>query len=265
MARVATFHHDDDLASGCSTCGQMSPRIWLLLPPIIPTKPRQSVRCTRHGILQRVRAGDCSRPLAGTLPAMIALPQSLFVVVAGPSGSGKSTLIHRFLRDHPHFIRCLSTTTRAPRGSERDGIDYLFVTPEEFARRTDAGAFLEHATVFGKHSYGTSRSFVDSNLAAGRSVIKDVDVQGAAQIRATMPAAVQLFVVPPSQAELEKRLRGRGTESEEQVTSRLEEAARELARWREFDFVIINDDLERAAADLAAIVRAATTRVPRTV
>ncbi len=192
---------------------------------------------------------------------MFTLPHAHFLVIAGPSGVGKSTLINRFLRDHPEFVRCLSVTTRAPRGSEREGLDYYFVDQVEFDRRIAGKAFLEHAKVFGRNWYGTPRSFVEANLSAGRSVVKDVDVQGADQIRRTMPEAVQVFVVPPSHQALEERLRGRGTETEDQVARRLGEAEAELKRWREFDFLVVNDQLERAAADLSAIVRAVRCRI----
>jgi guanylate kinase len=159
------------------------------------------------------------------------------------------------------MLRCLSCTTRAPRGQERDGVDYFFLAPEEFARRAGSGEFLEHATVFGKHSYGTPRAFVEQQLAAGRSVIKDVDVQGAAQIRRTFPAAVQVFVAPSSRAEIERRLRGRGTDSDEVIARRLAEADAELARWRDYDYLVVNDDLGRAVDDLAAVLRAAALRI----
>jgi len=188
--------------------------------------------------------------------------QALFLVLSGPSGSGKSTVIHRFLSRNPGVVRCLSVTTRAPRGAEQDGVDYFFTTPEEFRHRIDAGAFLEHATVFGRHSYGTTRAFVEEHLAAGRGVIKDVDVQGALQIRLSFPQAVQIFIVPPTHAEIERRLRGRGTEDEDTIRRRLDEAEAELARWSEYDYLIFNDDLEQAVRDLEAVVKAEQLKAP---
>lgn len=189
-------------------------------------------------------------------------PQSLFLVLSGPSGAGKSTVIQRFLRANPDFIRCLSVTTRAPRGDERDGIDYFFISADEFSRRSGASQFLEHAVVFGRHHYGTPRTFVEENLRAGRSVIKDVDVQGALRIRQTFPAAVQVFIVPPSQAEIERRLRSRATDDTDTIRRRLEEADAELAQWDQYDYLIINDDLDRAVADLSAVVRAEQLKAP---
>ncbi len=188
---------------------------------------------------------------------------ALFVVLSGPSGAGKSTLMERFVREQGDFVRCLSVTTRPPRGEERDGVDYLFVSPAEFESRIEEGELLEHAQVFGKHSYGTPRDFVELQLAAGQSVIKDVDVQGAFTIRGTFPAAIHVFVVPPSRAEIERRLRCRGTESADEIKRRLAEADRELRVWDRYDYLIINDEIARAVAELVAIVRAERLRVHR--
>jgi len=184
----------------------------------------------------------------------------LFLVLSGPSGAGKSTLIQHFLAGHPQFVRCLSVTTRAPRGQECEGVDYFFTDAEAFRRRAAAGEFLEHAEVFGRF-YGTPRSFVTDHLAAGRGVIKDMDVQGAATLRQTFPEAVQVFTAPADRAEIERRLRSRGTDSDDVIACRLAEADAELAQWRRYDYLVINDDLERAVADLAAIVRAELTAV----
>ncbi len=188
-------------------------------------------------------------------------PSARFLVLSGPSGAGKTTLIKAFRARYPAFVRCLSLTTRPPRGSEQHGVDYLFTTHEAFQTKVEQGELLEHATVFGEHRYGTPRSFVELNLEAGRSVVKDIDVQGADQVRSTFPAALRVFVAPPSRAVLEERLRGRGTESEEAVARRLAEAERELSRWREFRYLVVNEDLERAVDDLWAIVRAAQLRI----
>lgn len=188
-------------------------------------------------------------------------PPARFLVISGPSGAGKSTLMGRLLLARGDLVRCLSVTTRPPRGQERDGVDYHFSTPESFAAQVAAGAFLEHATVFGRHSYGTLRAVVAGHLTAGRSVIKDVDVQGAAQIRATFPEAVQVFVAPTSRSEIERRLRSRATDSEEVIALRLTEADAELARWREYDYLVINDGLDRAVADLSAILDAERLRI----
>lgn len=184
-----------------------------------------------------------------------------FLVISGPSGAGKSTVIARACALEPSLVRCLSCTTRAPRGSERDGVDYWFVSDAEFQRQVEAGGFLEHAVVFGRARYGTPRAPVEQALASGRSVIKDVDVQGAAQIRASFPAAVLVFLAPPDPATLRARLLGRGTDDAEAVARRLAEAERELARWREYDYLIINREVEQAARDVLAILRAEALRI----
>lgn len=189
-------------------------------------------------------------------------PPARLLVVSGPSGAGKSTVIQHACAQEPQLVRCLSCTTRAPRGAERDGVDYWFLSQAEFDRRAAAGGFLEHAVVFGKSSYGTPRAFVEEQLAAGRSVIKDVDVQGAAQIRSSFPQALHLFLIPPEQAEVERRLRGRGTDTAEVVARRLTEAEREVACWRDYDYLLVNAVVERAAADLLAVLRASALRIP---
>ncbi len=188
---------------------------------------------------------------------------ALFIVLSGPSGAGKSTLMRRFLERNPGVDRCLSVTTRAPRGAERDGVDYHFVDDAEFTRRRDNDEFLEWAQVFGRHGYATPRAGVVASLGAGRSVIKDVDVQGGAQIRRTFPAAVQVFVVPSSRAEIERRLRTRATDTEAQIARRLAEADAELAQWRTYDHLILSDELEAATLDLETIVRAERLRISR--
>ncbi len=189
--------------------------------------------------------------------------QALFLVVSGPSGAGKSTLIRRFVEYHPEFTTSISVTTRPPRPGESDGVDYWFVSDEEFSRKVRDGEFLEHAQVFAKHFYGTPRAFVTDRFAQGRSVIKDIDVQGARQIRRSFPAAVLVFVVPTRYQDIEGRLRGRGTDSEGSIQRRLVEAELELAQWRSYDYLVVNDEVERAAADLAAIIRAERLRVSR--
>ncbi len=187
--------------------------------------------------------------------------QTLFLVISGPSGAGKSTLIRHFLDQHPEFVRCISVTTRSPREGERDGVDYFFTPPDAFQARIHAGEFLEYAQVYGQH-YGTPRAFIAEHFAAGRSVIKDVDIQGAIQIRRSFPPAVQVFIVPSSRHEIERRLRARATDSPEAIKRRLGDAELELAQWSEYDYLVYNDELAQAAADLAAIVRAEQIKAP---
>lgn len=184
------------------------------------------------------------------------MPAPFLLLISGPSGAGKSTLLRRFLERNQGFAMSISATTRAPRAGERDGIDYHFLDHHEFERRVAAGEFLEHARVFGRHWYGTPRAFVEDCFRQGLCVIKDIDVQGAAQLRGNMDRLVQVFVVPPDRAAIEERLRARNSENEDSVTRRLRACDAELSRWREYDYLVVNDDLDRACADVEAVVRA---------
>jgi guanylate kinase len=175
-------------------------------------------------------------------------------VITGPSGVGKGTLISALRERVPGLELSVSATTRPPRPGEVDGRDYHFLDPEEFERRVREGAFLEHAAYSGHH-YGTLRSEVESGLAGGTSVVLEIEVQGARQVREAMPEAVQVFVAPPDPADLRSRLRGRGTDSEDAIEARLRTAEQELEAREEFPHVVVNDEIERAAADLEAIVR----------
>jgi guanylate kinase len=174
-------------------------------------------------------------------------------VIAAPSGAGKTSLVHALMERVPTLRFSISYTTRPQRPSEVHGRDYFFVPRDEFERMVEAGEFLEHALVFDNY-YGTSRRQVEDALAAGQNLILEIDWQGARQVRAGMPAAVGVFILPPSRAELERRLRGRGTDSEEVIQRRLRDAASDMTHWQEFDFVVVNDDFERALAELQAIV-----------
>jgi guanylate kinase len=179
------------------------------------------------------------------------------IVVSAPSGTGKTTLCARLLREIPELMLSISTTTRAPRGAERDGVEYFFVTPEEFKAKVDADRFAEWAEVHGNF-YGTSKDFVERAFAQGKSLLLDIDVQGADALKASYPAeTVRIFLTPPSMEELERRLRARGTDSEESITKRLLGAAAEMAHQDHFDHVIVNDDLERAYFELTGIVLSA--------
>lgn len=177
-------------------------------------------------------------------------------VITGPSGVGKGTLIRGLLERVPELGLSVSATTRPPRPGERDGIDYHFLSGEEFERRVAAGEFVEHATYSGRR-YGTLRSELESRVARGEPVVLEIEVQGARQVRQAMPEALQVFIAPPSQDALRARLVGRGTDSAEQVQQRLSTAERELQAQPEFARVIVNDRLEDATGELVGIVRAA--------
>ena len=176
-------------------------------------------------------------------------------VITGPSGVGKGTLISRLLQRVPDLELSISATTRTPREGEVDGRDYHFLSPEEFDRRIRDEDFLEFATYSGNR-YGTLRSEVERRLSAGRSVVLEIEVQGARQVRAAMRESVQVFIAPPDPAVLRQRLLGRGTDSAEAIDFRLEVAEQELAAQDEFRHLVVNDDLDRAAAELEGIVRA---------
>ncbi len=175
-------------------------------------------------------------------------------VITGPSGVGKGTLI-RLLRERlPELALSVSATTRGPRPGEEDGVDYHFLTPEQFTADVAAGKFVEHAEYSGRH-YGTLRRELDRHLAAGHPVVLEIEVQGARQVRETMPEAVRIFIKPPSDAALHDRLVGRGTDSAEDIAKRLEVATSELAAAPEFRHVVVNDTLDRALGELVQIVQ----------
>jgi guanylate kinase len=176
-------------------------------------------------------------------------------VITGPSGVGKGTLIKELLPRVPNLTLSVSATTREPREGEVDGREYHFLSPAEFERRMDADDFLEFATYSGNR-YGTLRSEVERCVAAGHSVVLEIEVQGAQQVRAAMPESVQIFIAPPDPSHLRRRLEGRGTDSPDAIDSRLETAELELAVQGDFDHRVVNDDLNRAAAELEEIVRA---------
>jgi len=177
-------------------------------------------------------------------------------VVTGPSGVGKGTLVRGLLEQVPELELSVSATTRKPRAGERDGVDYHFLTPDEFKRRVAEGDFLEHAT-YSDNRYGTLRSEVERRRGQGRPVVLEIEVQGARQVRETATDAVLVFVAPPSREALRARLIGRGTDTPQQVDARMFTAEQELEAQAEFPHVIVNDQLERATQELVAIVRGA--------
>jgi guanylate kinase len=182
------------------------------------------------------------------------------IVLAGPSGVGKGSVVKRLRsRDPEGLAVSVSVTTREPRPGEVDGVDYFFVSDAAFDRLIEDGALLEWAEIVG-HRSGTPAAFVEETRAAGRDVILEIDVKGATQIRSQVPEAVEIFLVPPSFEELERRLRGRGTEDEPRIARRLDTARWELQQEGWFDARVVNDDLDRAADEVAAIIEAFRTR-----
>jgi guanylate kinase len=181
------------------------------------------------------------------------------VVITGPSGVGKGTLIRTLRARLPELQLSVSATTRAPRPGERDGVDYHFLSDADFQRRVEAGDFVEHATYAGRR-YGTLRSELERRTAGGRPVLLEIEVEGARQVRETMPEAVQVFVAPPSLEALRARLVGRGTDDPATVAARLEVAREELSARDEFAHVVVNDRLEDAVDELERIVRESLAR-----
>ncbi len=194
------------------------------------------------------------------------LPQSkrrgIPIVVSAASGTGKTSLCLKLFEMLSNVTRSVSYTTRTPRGSERDGIDYHFVSDQEFDRLVQAGEFLEWAEVFGKR-YGTGWSATVQKLDEGLDVLLDIDVQGGAQIKTRLPDALLIFLLPPTMEELARRLENRATDTPDQISRRLREARREIAQCGLYDYLVVNDDFEKAASDLRAIVTAARLQAAR--
>ncbi len=183
-------------------------------------------------------------------------------IISAPSGSGKSTLVHRLLKTVPNLEFSISYTTRPPRPSETPGVDYIFITRKDFEDRLARGEFLEYAEVFGNY-YGTNRETFESATRQGKDLVLDIDVQGARQLKVAIPRAISIFVLPPSRDVLEQRLRSRSQDSEEVIQRRLRGAAEEVQNYTQYDFVLINRDIEEASARLATIVKAERLRKAR--
>jgi guanylate kinase len=184
---------------------------------------------------------------------------SIVFIVSAPSGSGKSTLVHRLLEIDSSLVFSVSYTTRAPRGKEVNGQEYHFISRAEFEGSIAAGEFLEYAEVFGNY-YGTHQSMLDRAKREGKDLVLDIDVQGAGQLKVKVPDAVSIFILAPSRADLEKRLRDRSEDSEAVIERRLWEAAREIRNCGAYDYVLVNQDLEKSVDTLASIVKAERAR-----
>ena len=186
---------------------------------------------------------------------------SVFIISA-PSGSGKSTLVHRLLQSDPNLAFSISYTTRPPRGAEKNGVDYNFLSREQFEEHLARDEFLESAEVYGNY-YGTHRSSIDDAIREHKDLVLDIDVQGARQLKVAIPGAISIFVLPPSREVLEQRLRARSQDSEEVIQRRLKAAAEEVRNYIQYDYVLINREIEKSAGRLATIVQAERMRKVR--
>jgi guanylate kinase len=186
----------------------------------------------------------------------------LVMIVSGPSGSGKSTLVEKIL-ELPGTMLSVSCTTRAPRKTESDGKWYNFVSESEFQQMVETGQFLEYAQVFGKNWYGTPKKWLDAATQQGLDLVLEIDVQGALQVRRRLPGSVAIFVLPPSRQDLEKRIRARGQDADDEISRRLDRAREEMLSYSSYDFAVINDNLERAGREIQAIAMGSRCRVTR--
>jgi guanylate kinase len=189
--------------------------------------------------------------------------KGLLLVISGPAGVGKGTINLSLISRNSDIRMSVSATTRAPRPGEIDGVHYFFKSEEEFRKMIETGAFLEYMRVFNTHYYGTPKSFVEQELAEGRSVILEIDVQGAMRVKAAYPDAVLIFIAPPSMSELKSRLIHRGTESSEAIERRFETAYQEMELVDRYDYVVVNDILDQAIARTEDILVAERCRVTR--
>lgn len=186
--------------------------------------------------------------------------RGILIVLSGFSGAGKGTLVKKILETGDEYALSISMTTRSPREGEKDGVHYFFVSKDEFEEKIQENGLIEYAQYCGNY-YGTPRAYVEEQLSAGRNVILEIEIQGALQIKKLFPQSLLLFVTPPSAKELEKRLKGRGTETEEQIANRLARASEESEGMNAYDYIVVNDHLETCVEEIRQIVWAAR-RVP---
>lgn len=184
------------------------------------------------------------------------------IVISGASGTGKTSVVEKLLASDGRIVRALTATTRPARRGEQEGVDYLFISEEEFERKKKADQFAESALVHG-HWYGVPRESVTAGLKKGKWVVLNVDVQGGLAIKKAFPEAVLIFLLPPSLEELERRLRGRGTDSDEEIARRMEQALNEMAFAAQYEYIVVNDEVKDCTNRLLAIIRAETSRTTR--
>ena len=188
------------------------------------------------------------------------MKKGLLIVVSGPSGTGKGTVCHELLEETPDLAYSISATTRAPRAGEQDGVNYYFLTKEKFEAMIAEGGFLEHANVYGNY-YGTPLGKIEERRAAGQDILLEIDIQGALNVMERCPDGVYIFLLPPSIEELERRLRGRGSETEESLARSMGNAKKEIGIGRRYKYVVVNDTVENAVRDIKSILVAEHSRV----
>ena len=189
--------------------------------------------------------------------------QGLLIVISGPSGVGKGTVAKEFLSRNTNAELSVSATTRARRPQEIEGVNYFFKTQEEFKRMIDNDEFLEYMQVFGMNFYGTPRAFVEKKLAQGRDIVLEIDVNGAMKVKKAYPEAVTIFIAPPTMSDIKSRLYGRGTENESAIDRRYREAFEEMQYIRKYDYVVVNDIIDRAVKAVCSIAEAEKSKVSR--
>ena len=185
------------------------------------------------------------------------------IVISGPSGAGKDTVVKKLLETNSNIELSVSMTTREPRKGEKEGVDYFYVSNEEFQKQIDEGNLLEYANVFGSNYYGTPKDKVLNNIKKGKDVILVIDIQGAIQVKEAMPESIFIFIMPPSMKELKKRLIERDTESSEKILERFKTAYKEINEATKYNYVVINDQVEKAAKKIECILEAEKCRVDR--
>ncbi len=190
------------------------------------------------------------------------MAKGLLIVLSGPSGTGKGTVCKALLQKRKDISLSISCTTRLPRPGETDGVSYFFKTHEEFEKLIEQNAFLEYADVFSNY-YGTPKSFVDAAIEQGRDVLLEIDVQGALKVKAAYPQGVYIFLVPPTMEELENRIRSRGTETSEQIKARLGKAGAEMKLMDEYDYRIVNDEVDNVVCSIEAVIKAEKLKISR--
>ena len=188
------------------------------------------------------------------------MKKGLLIVVSGPSGTGKGTVCHELLEETPELAYSISATTRAPRAGEQDGVNYYFLTREKFEAMIAEGGFLEHANVYGNY-YGTPLGKIEERRASGQDILLEIDIQGALNVMERCPDGIFIFLLPPSIQELERRLRGRGSETEESLARRMGNAKKEIGIGRRYQYVVVNDTVEQAVKDIKSILVAEHSRV----